>query len=185
MALIAPHGAGELRPLIVDDVRLSELEAEALTLPSLMVSSAAAANAVMMGAGYFTPLTGYMNRSDALSVAQNMCTSDGLFWPVPVVNLAESCPVQAGQRLGLTDPNREGHPLLAVMTVTAVETLSDDDILTILKKVFRTDDPEHPGVAAFTAQGRTVISGPIEVLNYSYFAEDFPNTFRTAMAIRS
>ena len=33
MALIAPHGAGELRPLIVDDVRLSELEAEALTLP--------------------------------------------------------------------------------------------------------------------------------------------------------
>ena len=38
------HGADELRPLIVDDVRLSELEAEALTLPSLMVSSAAAAS---------------------------------------------------------------------------------------------------------------------------------------------
>ena len=55
MALIAPHGADELRPLIVDDTRRAELEAEALTLPSLMVSSAAAANAVMMGAGYFTP----------------------------------------------------------------------------------------------------------------------------------
>ena len=52
------------------------------------------------------------------------------------------------------------------------------------EKVFRTDDPEHPGVAAFTAQGRTVISGPIEVLNYSYFEEDFPDTFHTAMAIR-
>ena len=93
MALIAPHGADELRPLIVDDARRGELEAEALTLPSLMMSSAAAANAVMMGAGYFTPLTGYMNRADALSVAENMRTSDGLFWPVPVVNLAESCPV--------------------------------------------------------------------------------------------
>ncbi|GIS02368.1 MAG: hypothetical protein CM15mP103_09190 [Gammaproteobacteria bacterium] len=56
---------------------------------------------------------------------------------------------------------------------------------TILDKVFCTDDPKHPGVAAFTAQGRTVISGPIEVLNYSYFEEDFPDTFRTAMAIRS
>ena len=150
MALIAPHGATELRPLIVDDVRRGELEAEALTLPSLMMSSAAAANAVMMGAGYFTPLSGYMNRADALSVAENMRTTDGLFWPVPVVNLAESCPVA-----------------------------------TILDKVFRTDDPEHPGVAAFTAQGRTVISGPIEVLNYSYFEEDFPDTFRTAMAIRT
>ena len=168
MALIAPHGADELRPLIVDDKRRAELEAEALTLPSLMVSSAAAANAVMMGAGYFTPLAGYMNRADALSVAEKLRTTDGLFWPVPVVNLAESCPVEAGQRLALTDPNCEGHPLLAVMTVEAIETLSDDDLATILDKVFRTDDPEHPGVAAFTAQGRTVISGPIEVLNYSY-----------------
>jgi len=185
MALIAPHGADELRPLIVDDARRGELEAEALTLPSLMMSSAAAANAVMMGAGYFTPLSGYMYRADALSVAENMRTTYGLFWPVPVVNLAESCPVEAGQRLALTDPNCEGHPLLAVMTVEAVETLSDDDVATIIDKVFRTDDPEHPGVAAFTAQGRTVISGPIEVLNYSYFEEDFPDTFRTAMAIRS
>ena len=175
MALIAPHGADELRPLIVDDARCGELEAEALTLPSLMLSSAAAANAVMMGAGYFTPLSGYMNRADALSVAENVRTTGGLFWPVPVVNLAESCPVEAGQRLALTDPNREGHPLLAVMTVEAIETLSDEDVATILNKVFRTDDPEHPGVAAFTAQGRTLISGPIEVLNYSYFEEDFPD----------
>ena len=54
MALIAPHGADKLRPLIVDDARRGELEAEALALPSLMMNSAAAANAVMMGAGYFT-----------------------------------------------------------------------------------------------------------------------------------
>ena len=99
MALIAPHGADELRPLIVDDARRGELEAEALTLPSLVISSAAAANAMMMGAGYFTPLTGYMNLADALSVAENMRTTDGLFWPVPVVNLAESCPVEAAPLL--------------------------------------------------------------------------------------
>ena len=73
MALIAPHGADELRPLIADDARRGELEAEALTLPSLVMSSAAAANAVMMGAGYFTPLTGYMNRADALSRWQKTC----------------------------------------------------------------------------------------------------------------
>jgi len=77
MALIAPHGADQLKPLIVDDARRAELEAEARTLPALMMSSAAAANAVMMGAGYFTPLSGYMNRADALSVAENMRTTDG------------------------------------------------------------------------------------------------------------
>ena len=47
------------------------------------MSSAAAANAVMMGAGYFTPLTGYMNRADALSVAESMRTTDGLFCRYP------------------------------------------------------------------------------------------------------
>jgi sulfate adenylyltransferase len=125
-----------------------------------------------------------MNRTDALSVAKNMTTSEGLFWPVPIMNLTESSAVTAGQRLALTDPNREGHPLLAVMTVDAVETLSDDDMATILEHVFRTNDPEHPGVAAMTSQGRTLISGPIEVLNYSYFEEDFAETFRTAMSIR-
>ena len=81
MALIASHGADELRPLIVDDARRGELEAEALTLPALTMSSAAAANAVMMGAGYFTPLTGYMNRADALSVAETMRTTDDFFGP--------------------------------------------------------------------------------------------------------
>jgi sulfate adenylyltransferase len=32
--------------------------------------------------------------------------------------------------------------------------------------------------------GKTAISGPIQVLNYSYFATDFPETFRTAVQIR-
>jgi sulfate adenylyltransferase len=34
-------------------------------------------------------------------------------------------------------------------------------------------------------QGQFVISGPIQVLNYSYFETDFPGTFRTAIQIRS
>jgi len=42
----------------------------------------------------------------------------------------------------------------------------------------------HPGVNAFNSVGKTFISGPIQVLNFSYFARDFPETFRTAMEIR-
>ncbi|MGB0222826.1 MAG: sulfate adenylyltransferase, partial [Luminiphilus sp.] len=71
------------------------------------------------------------------------------------------------------------------MTVEAVETLSDDDMAVMTAEVFGTDDSNHPGVATFNSQGRVLLSGPIEVLNYSYFEEDFPDTFRTAMAIRS
>ena len=59
------------------------LIAEAAGLPSLLLSSAAAANVVMLGGGYFTPLPGFMNLADSLSVAEKMHTVDGLFWPVP------------------------------------------------------------------------------------------------------
>jgi len=84
--VINPHGSTELNPRYVqDDERRADLAKEAATLPALTLNSAAAANAVMLGAGYFNPLTGFMNLADALSVAATMTTTDGLFWPVPVL----------------------------------------------------------------------------------------------------
>ena len=183
--LIKPHGSTELAPRIVEGDAAEALKKEASTLPTLVLSSAAAANAVMLGAGYFNPLQGYMNRDDAMAVATNLQTTDGLFWPVPVLNMTDKFDGSAGDRIALLDPNRDGNPLLAVMTVEAVETLSDDDMAVMTSEVFGTDDSNHPGVATFNSQGRVLLSGPIEVLNYSYFEEDFPDTFRTAMAIRS
>ncbi|MEC7993232.1 MAG: sulfate adenylyltransferase [Pseudomonadota bacterium] len=184
MNVITPHGAASLTPLIATGQRLADLEAESATLPSITVSSAAAANAVMLGAGYFTPLKGYMNRADALSVATDLKTIDDLFWPVPVLNMVERFDGNVGDRIALRDPNVDGAPVIAVMDVTGIECLSDDDMALITREVFGTDDPNHPGVATFNAQGQVLLSGPIEVLNYSYFQSDFPSTFRTAMEIR-
>ncbi|GIT26762.1 MAG: hypothetical protein CM1200mP41_28060 [Gammaproteobacteria bacterium] len=39
-------------------------------------------------------------------------------------------------------------------------------------------------MGAFLAQGRYLLSGPIRVLNYSYFEQEFADTFRTAGQIR-
>lgn len=185
--MIKPHGADQLLPLYVsDDSERAALAAEAEQLTSLTVSSAAAANAVMLGAGYFTPLPGYMNLADSLSVAENLHTADGLFWPVPIVNLVKDASgIEVGQRIALKDPNVAGEPVLAVMTVDAIESVSDAQIETMVEQVFGTLDPEHPGVAAFKSQGNIMLSGPIQVLNYSYFQSDFPDTYRTAVEIRA
>ena len=183
--MIKPHGSDELNPLFVyDSDKRHALVAEAENLPSLLLNSAAAANAVMLGGGYFNPLTGYMNLADAMSVAQTMTTTDGLFFPVPVVNLTDDN-VEAGSRIALRDPNVEGNPVLAVMDVEAVERVSDEQINTMAQQIFRTLDDKHPGVATFTGLGRTLVSGPIQVLNFSYFQTDFPDTFRTAVEIRN
>jgi sulfate adenylyltransferase len=184
--MIRPHGSDSLTPLLVEDsARRAALEAQAVKLPQLIISSAAAANAVMLGAGYFTPLTGFMNKADALSVATDMRTSDGLFWPVPVLNLvADGHGITVGSQIALRDPNVSGDPVIAIQKVEAVEELTDEEIDLITQKVYRTVDPEHPGVATFTSLGKFVISGPIEVLNFSYFESEFPDTFRTAGQIR-
>lgn len=181
--MIKPHGSDQLNPLFVDD---AALRSEAESLPSITVTSAAAANAVMLGSGYFNPLTGYMNLADALSAATELKTTSGVFFPVPVVNRVESIEgLEVGQRLALRDPNVDGQPVLAVMTVEGIDEATQDQIDTMTQEVYGTDDPSHPGVAAWTAQGKYFLSGPLQVLNFSYFENDFPDTFRTADQIRA
>jgi sulfate adenylyltransferase len=185
--MIKPHGSDELNPLIVSDAaENAKLQEEAKSLPSIMISSAAAGNAVQLAAGYFNPLTGYMNVADTMSVAEGMKTTSGLFWPTPVLNaVKDASSIQGAKRIALTDPNVEGNPVIAIQDVEAVETLTDEQVQTIAQKVYGTTDAEHPGVAAFLEAGTTLISGPIQVLNYSYFATDFEGTFKTAIEIRN
>jgi len=119
-------------------------------------------------------------------VAQHMKTGSGQFFPVPILNLVESSESIAGaEKIALRDPKVEGGPVIAIQQVDSIETISDEQMALMTEKVYATNDAGHPGVAAFNSQGRIAISGPIQVLNYSYFTTDFANTFRTAVEIRS
>ena len=184
--MIKPVGSEHLTPLYVDDdAKRQALLAEAEKLPSITISSAAAANAVMLAGGYFTPLSGYMNVADALSCAESMHTTDGRFFPVPILNLVPSADsIGNAERIALRDPNVPGNPVVAIQQLESVEQVDDEQMDLMTEKVYRTQDRAHPGVAEFNEQGRIALGGPIEVLNYSYFEIDFPDTFRTAVQIR-
>ena len=117
--MIKPHGSDELNPLFVyDSAENDALQQEAEELASVLVSSATAANAVMLGAGYFNPLTGYMNKADALSVATDMKTSSGLFWPTPVLNLVSAVVTEVSYVTVTVDAN---HPLAGEDLVFDIE----------------------------------------------------------------
>ncbi len=186
-ALIGPHGAATLKPLFVgNEEERARLEKEAESLNAIVISSAAAGNAVMLAGGYFTPLDGFMNKEDALSIGRSMQMIDGLFWPTPVLNLVhEAGAVRPGDRIALRDPNVDGMPVLAIQHVEAVDRFSSGEMEELTAQIYGTTDSNHPGVAEFLSQGNQVIAGPIQVLNYSYFEIDFPETFRTAVDIRS
>jgi sulfate adenylyltransferase len=120
--MIKPHGSDKLNPLYVeDDAKRAELIKEAAGLPSIVVSSAAAANAVMLGGGYFNPLTGFMNVADAMGTAEAMKTTAGLFFPVPVVNVVkDASAIKDAKRIALKDPNVDGNPIIAIQDVEAI-----------------------------------------------------------------
>ena len=184
--MIKPHGSNALNSLFVEDVndRNQAIE-DASKLPCLNINSAAAANLVMLGAGYFNPLTGFMNLLDAMSVCKSLHTTDGLFWPVPILNVINEKPSFApGSRIALLDPNVDGHPIMATMDVSLIEEISDDQLRIMSGEIFGTNDSGHPGVATFNALGKYLIAGEVQVLSLSYFQADFPDTFRTAGQIR-
>ncbi len=184
--MIKPHGADSLLPrYVANETERKALLSEAEFLPSMTLNSAAAANAVMLGAGYFTPLRGFMNLADAMQVATGMRTKDGLFWPVPVLNLTDNVDgLDVDRRIALRDPNVSGNPVMAVMEVASIEEVSDEQLDTMTEQVFGTLDESHPGVATFRSLGRFCVAGDIQVLSYSYFADEFEGTFRTAVEIR-
>ena len=184
--MIKPHGSTQLNSLYIEDAieRAAQLK-RAETLQSLLLNSAAAANAVMLGAGYFNPLSGYMNLDDALSVAESMHTTAGLFWPIPILNLTHAADgIKVGDEVALRDPNQANHPIMATLIVETVETVTVPQLETMTQQIFGTLDPSHPGVATFLGLGNTLLSGSVQVLSYSYFADDFPDTFQTARQIR-
>ena len=184
--MIKPHGSSQLNPLYVeDDGARAQLLQEAQTLPSLLISSATAANTVMLAGGYFNPLTGFMGLADARQVCDVMTTTDGVFFPVPILNVVNDIgPIAGAERIALRDPNIDDNPVLAVMDVVAIDNADEADLDYIADKVYGTTDPKHPGVGAFLSQGQFMVSGPVQALNFSYFERDFPETFRTAVQIR-
>ena len=110
--MIKPVGSDTLQPRFVyDPDKHHELLHEAESLPSVLISSQAAGNAVMMGGGYFTPLKGFMSVADAMGSCESMRMTDGSFFPVPVLCLLESADaIKGAKHIALRDhPHDDCH----------------------------------------------------------------------------
>jgi sulfate adenylyltransferase len=183
MALVNPHGGGELRPLLLAGEALAAERARAATLPRLAVSSREKGDIIMLGIGGFTPLPGFMTHADWQGVCDGMKTASGLFWPIPITLSAGRAAADAigtGSDVALIDP--DSGEVLATLTVTEKYAI---DKAHECATVFRTTDPAHPGVKLVMEQGEVNLAGPIKVLSTGGFADKYGALFMTPAETRA
>ena len=180
--LIKPYGSDQLlAPFNEIGVNLADVE----QMPKFLLNDSAIANVVMLGSGYFNPLQGFMNKTEAISVCDELRTLNGLFWPIPVLNITREMPdFKIGEKVALLDSSQDHNPCIAIMNISDVEFLSDQDLNYFCIRIFGTNDCNHPGVNKFKKLGNYLVSGSIEVSQLSTFPMDHPDTFRTASQLR-
>ena len=183
MALVNPYGGGSLKPLLLEGAQRDAELARAAKLPRIKVSSREKGDIIMLGIGGFTPLDGFMQRADWEGVCDGMKMANGLFWPIPITlstDKATADTIKTGADVALIDP--DDGSVLATMRVTEKYAI---DKAHECAMVFKTTDPEHPGVKMVMEQGDINLAGPIKVLSLGEFPTKYGELFMTPKETRA
>jgi len=178
---VESHG-GSLVNLMVDEERAAVLKEIALNLPDISLSDRQLGDLELLATGAFSPLDGFMTRSDYESVLDRMRLQSGLLWPIPVclsVSDTQARTLEAGQSVTLRDS--EGF-LLAIIHM---EDMWPVDREKEAMQVYGTTDRSHQGVEhLFNTEGDHYIGGKIEVLSLPLHF-DFKQLRMTPLEIRN
>jgi len=153
--LITPYG-GELKDLYLPAAE-RETERERLKeYPAWDLTPRQLCDLELLLCGAFSPLEGFLTRSDYEGVCERKRLADGTLWPLPItldIPGALANRLEPGARLALRDP--EGVPL----AVLDVEALWEPDRRREAMCVYGCDDPAHPGVRLLLERSHPVYAG--------------------------
>lgn len=161
MTTILPHG-GQLIQRIVKEEDRDQLLAQAEQWKHIPINTWTISDLDLIGVGAFSPLEGFMEEKDYHSVLENMRLSNGTVWSIPItLALDESITstLQIGEQVALVG-EQDG----VIYGTLEVRSIYNVDQQQEAVKVFKTDDPEHPGVQKLLSRSSIYVGGPIQVL---------------------
>jgi sulfate adenylyltransferase len=167
MKLISPHG-GTLVNRVANQTDVESYTRQAVTLPSLILSSREASDLELIAIGAYSPIDGFMGKADYESVRDNLRLSDGTVWPLPVTLSAteeQALAFREGEKIALyAASGSEGvrGELLGILDLQ--EKYTYDKTLEA-EQVYLTKDSAHPGVQVLYERGDWLLSGPITLVN--------------------
>jgi sulfate adenylyltransferase len=162
MSANQPHG-GTLINRIVEGQERENLLNKANELPSISVNTWTISDLDLIAVGAFSPLKGFMNEADYLSVVNTMRLADGTIWSIPItlaVTADVAVKLTEGQQAALI--GESDGVVYAIITIDSIYTV---DKRHEAVQIFKTDDIEHPGVVKLFDRPNTYIGGSVEILN--------------------
>lgn len=141
--ILAPHG-GTLRELLVDPLRSRELTLAAHDWPSWDLTARQLCDLELLLNGAFSPLQGFLGRSDYESVCATMRLKNGSLWPMPTtLDVSDEMASRIGPGASIALRDAEGVMLAALH----IEEIWQPDRTAEVRAVFGTTNRAHPGVA--------------------------------------
>jgi sulfate adenylyltransferase len=174
--LVPPHGASELKPLLLEGAERDAELKRAESLPKVMMTTRETSDLIMLGIGAFTPLDGFMNEADWKGSCVDMKLANGLFWPIPItLSASEEVANSLGDNAEVALVDSETNDIIGTMVVTEKYTIDKE---LECKSVYTTNDPEHPGVQKVMEQEAVNLAGPVKVVSESYYPEMFSEIYQ-------
>ncbi len=155
-----PHGG-----VLVDRTLLPEEAQEALKrakhLMQLPADRDTLWDAEKIAIGAFSPLQGFMTSEELQGVVNEMRLPSGVVWTMPILLPVPDefvADVKGTKEAVLVDEARRA------IALVQVEDLFCPDKRWLVKEVFGTDDPHHPGVAKILSQPKWCLGGMVTLL---------------------
>ena len=174
-SLVPPHGSEVLRPLLIPETEREEALKRAERLKQVPMTSRETSDVIMLAIGAYTPLTGFMGEKNWRSVCADMTMQGGVFWPIPIT-------LSATKELADTIGEEEEVALVDAETGEIMATMEVSEKYTIDKEfecqhVYRTTDPEHPGVQKVMNQGEVNLAGRVSVISEGEYPKKYKGLY--------
>lgn len=158
--MIQPHGGKLVNRVLLGEEKEEALE-KARALPSLQLDFELTSDVENIAAGVYSPLEGFMGRSEYCSVLTEMRLPDDVPWSIPILLDAsrdEAKNLKEGKEAVLL--NEAGNPV----AILQLEEKYGFDKEELAEKVFRTKDIAHPGVAKTRRMKDVLLGGKIALI---------------------
>lgn len=168
-SLNPPHG-NKLVNQILTEAELHKYNLS--TMKKLVVEETVLIDAEQIAIGTYSPLEGFMNQEDFISVLDSMKLKNGLIWPVPIYLQVTK---KVGESLSLGEDflliSKKDQEAYALIHLEEVYSLSLEEVAL---KLFGTKDQKHPGVKNLFSQGEFFLGGKISLIKrlpspYKYY----------------